>query len=218
MSLNEAFLDDARKRMVDSQLRPNKITDPRILEAMRHLPRERFLPPDRAILAYTDQNIGLGAGRVMLQPMVLARMVQAAAPAAGERVLAAASGTGYAAALLAALGCEVTALDNHTDTARAALAEIAPGVSLVTGPLTAGWAANAPYDLILIEGAVPAVPLTIASQLKPGGRLLTIIGGDGGTAHAAEAELAPGGVSVRALFDCQCPILPEFAPAPAFEF
>jgi protein-L-isoaspartate(D-aspartate) O-methyltransferase len=219
---NADFIADARKRMVDSQLRPNKVSDPRILNAMRHLPRERFLPASFAALAYADQNVKLAPGRVLLQPMVLARLVQAAEPAAGEKVLVAGAGTGYSAALLAALGCAVTALEEAgplLDHAKSALAAVAPSVTLVSGSLPAGFPSGAPWDLILIDGAVPAVPVSIASQLnRETGRLVTIISDGDHTGRAVQAEPTSAGVSVHALFDCLCPVLPGFAPAPAFEF
>ena len=225
---SDAFLTDARNRMVDSQVRPNRVSDPRILDAMRHLRRERFLPDAQLALAYADQNVPLGGGRVMLQPLALARLVQAAEPLPGEKVLVAAAGTGYSAAVFAALGCDVTALEEPgalLDIARTALAASAPGVKLVSGSLPAGWPAGAPYDIILIDGAVPEVPANIAGQLnRQTGRLLTIVGATAGRGSsqrsglAVHAEPTPAGVSVRALFDCLCPILPGFAVAPAFEF
>ncbi len=153
---SQAFAD-ARNRMVDSQVRPNKVTDPRILAAMRHLPRERFIPPDLAALAYADADVPLGAGRVLIEPMVIARLLQLAAVAVGERTLVVGAGTGYGAAVLAACGARVTALEESAPLlaiARSILAELAPGVSLVSGPLAAGWPPGAPYDVILIEGAV----------------------------------------------------------------
>ena len=210
----DAFLTDARKRMVDSQVRPNKVSDPRILDAMRHLPRERYLPASLIALAYSDQNIDLGHGRVMLQPMVLARMVQALVPLRGERALVV--GTGYAAALLAALGCEVTVLEDQAEPRHGFQA---PVVNRVSGPLAAGWPEGAPYHVILVEGAVPSVPPSLAGQLHTGeGRLVAILGEPGRTSHAIHAEAVPGGVSQRALFDCQCPVIPGFAAAPVFEF
>ena len=107
----QAFAE-ARNRMVDSQVRPNKVTDPRIIAAMRRLPRERFLPPHLAALAYADEDVPLGEGRVLIEPTVIARLVQLTAVAAGERALVVAAGTGYGAALLAACGARVTALED----------------------------------------------------------------------------------------------------------
>jgi len=216
------FLADARGRMVDSQLRPNKVNDPRILDSMRYLPRERFLPPGLAAQAYADQNIDLGSGRVLMQPMALARLVQAADLRRGDKVLIVGANTGYSAALLASLGCDVVALEEPgamADQARHVLAELAPGVSCVSGLLAAGWTAAAPYDAILIDGTVPAIPVVLAGQAKPDtGRVLAIIGGTGRPGYAAEALPAAGGVSVRALFDAAVPVIPAFAPAPAFAF
>jgi len=223
-ALPNGFLIDARNRMVDSQLRPNKVSDARILDAARVLPRERFLPAAQLALAYADQNVPLSGGRVMLQPLVLARLVQAGEPVAGDKVLVVGAGSGYSATLFAALGCSVIALEEPgplLELARSALAATAPGVRLVSGALPPGWPADAPYDIILIEGAVPEVPANIASQLdRQTGRLLTIVASttSGRTGLAVQAEPTPAGVSVRALFNFVCPILPGFAAAPAFEF
>jgi protein-L-isoaspartate(D-aspartate) O-methyltransferase len=218
----DGHLAEARARMVDSQLRPNKVSDRRLLNAMRHLKRERFPPKALHALAYADDNIDLGGGRVMLQPMVLARMVQAAAPLAGETALVVGAGTGYSAALLAALGCVVMALEEAAallDLAGATLAAEAPAVTLVRGPLSSGWGLGAPYHLILAEGAMPEVSETLIGQLhRETGRLVTIVSDGRRNGYAALAEPTPAGVSVRALFDCICPLLPGFAQAPAFEF
>ena len=140
---------EARNNMVDSQVRPNKVNDPRIIDAMRRLPRERFLPPALASVAYADDDVKLGRGRVLVQPMVIARLVQLTAVVAGERALVVAAGSGYGAALLAACGARVTALEEDETLlalARPSLAELAPSVSLVSGPLAAGWPAGAPYE------------------------------------------------------------------------
>jgi len=218
---HDDFLTDARNRMVDSQIRPNKVSDPRILDAMRHLPREMFLPEGLRALAYSDQNVPLGNGRVLLQPMVLARLVQAAEALPNETALVIAAGTGYSAALLAAIGCKVTALESGGASlpAKSALAAAAPLVTSETGSLREGWPAGGPYDIILIDGAVSEVPSALASQLRHGsGRLLTIIRNSEHTGYAVQAEPTQAGISVRQLFDCVCPLLPEFVPAPTFKF
>ena len=115
--------------MVDSQIRPNKVVDPRILRAMRELPRERFVPTALRSLAYADEDVPLGNGRALMEPMVLARLVQIAAPVAGERVLVVGAGGGYGAAVLAACGANVTALEEDEallGLARQLLPAIAP--------------------------------------------------------------------------------------------
>lgn len=213
---------DARQNMVDSQIRPNKVSDPRILAAMRTLPRHRFLPAEQAALAYADEDVPLGHGRVLMEPMVLARLLQAAEPVEGERVLIVGAGVGYGAAVLTACGCRVTALEEDAtlhDRSRDVLIEFAPGVAAVSGPLTAGWPSAAPYDIIVIEGAIPEIPAAIAQQLRAEtGRLVTVLRGPGRTGQAVFAEYADGVVRSQPLFDCATPTLPAFQPAPAFEF
>jgi protein-L-isoaspartate(D-aspartate) O-methyltransferase len=214
---------EARNNMVDSQVRPNKVTDPRIIEAMRLLPRERFVPPGLASLAYADEDIALGDGRVLMEPMVIARLVQLAAVSAGERALVVAAGTGYGSALLAACGSRVTALEEAPSLlkiARAILGEVAPGVSLVTGPLAAGWPPGAPYDVILIEGGVPDIPPAIGEQLhKETGRLVTVLWrGEGCNCQAVLAEATPAGLRAQPMFDCATPPIPSLLPRPGFVF
>jgi protein-L-isoaspartate(D-aspartate) O-methyltransferase len=222
MAMPAEHFADARNCMVDSQIRPNRVADPRILAAMRRLPRERFLPANVQSLAYADEDVPLGNGRYMMEPMVLARLLQAAAPSGAERVLVVAAGTGYGAAVLAACGCRVTALEEDPallSIATAVLAVEAPGVSIVSGPLASGWPSQAPYDLILIEGAVAAIPPALAAQLhRETGRLLTAIRRDGGITQAVQAEATGSGVGLCALFDCGTPEIPSLKKAPSFAF
>jgi protein-L-isoaspartate(D-aspartate) O-methyltransferase len=216
------LLAEARNRMVDSQVRPNRVTDPRILAAMRRLPRERFLPPSLATLAYADEDVPLGNGRVMIEPMVIARLIQLAAPMPGERALVVAAGTGCGAALLAACGARVTALEDDAALlalARSALTELAPDVNLVTGPLASGWAMGAPYDVIMIEGAVREIPPAVGQQLNhDGGRLVTVIRGDTRVGQVVLAEPTPVGLRAQPWFDCATPPIPSLLPAPSFVF
>jgi protein-L-isoaspartate(D-aspartate) O-methyltransferase len=213
---------EARNRMVDSQVRPNKVTDPRIIAAMRQLPRERFVPPERASLAYVDEDVPLAGGRVLIEPMVIARMVQLTAVAPGERLLVVAAGTGYGAAILASCGARVTALEEDASLlaiAHEKLAEFAPSVSLVSGALSAGWPAGAPYDAILIEGAVQTIPPRIGEQLhRETGRLVAICIGDNGCGQAVLAEVTPAGLRAQPMFDCATPLIPELVKTPGFVF
>ncbi len=212
----------ARSRMVDSQVRPNKVADPRILRAMRELPRERFLPPRLRALAYIDEDVPLGAGRVLIEPMVIARLVQLAAPAKGDRALVVACGPGYGSALLAACGARVIALEEDrqlAETARETLQELVPSVDVVTGPLAAGWQAGAPYDIILIEGAVPDIPPPLARQLRlESGRLVGVLSVEGALGHAVLAEATPAGLRPRPVFDCATPVIPALRRKPGFAF
>lgn len=219
----EAFdFTDARNRMVDSQIRPNKVTDPRILSAMRQLPRERFLPPELRTRAYLDEDVPLGGGRVLMEPLVIARLVQLLAPGAGERALVVGAGVGYGAALLASCGVRVTALEEEPALAALAestLAELAPGVSVVVGPLAAGWKSGAPYDLVLIEGAVADIPDVIGAQLRADtGRLATVRVRNGAIGSAVLAEPTPFGLRAQPMFDCATGLLQSLMAKPVFTF
>ncbi len=150
---------EARRFMVDGQLRPNRVEDPRIVAAMRDLPRERFVPAALAPRAYADADLPLPGGRAMLKPMVLAQLVQLAGLRRGERALVLAAGTGFGAALLAAIGGSVTAVESDPALlaiARAALPAAVPAgsVTLVEADPAQGHAAGAPYEVIIIEGGV----------------------------------------------------------------
>jgi protein-L-isoaspartate(D-aspartate) O-methyltransferase len=210
----------ARNMMVDGQVRPNKVTDPRIIAAMRNLRREQFLPPELAARAYCDEDVALGGGRALMEPMVIARLVQSMALRVGEAVLVCACGTGYGAALLASCGAAVTAFEEDSrllSIARTALAACAPAVKLVPGSLTEGYPGE--WDIILIEGAVPAIPPAYATLLRPGvGRLLTILTGPGRIGHAVIAEPNGAGLATRTLFDCATPVLPALVRPAAFAF
>lgn len=216
---------DPRNRMVDSQIRPNKVTDPRILTAMRTLPRERFLPPGLAPLAYSDEDVPLGNGRALMEPMLTARLIQLLAPVAGERVLVVGSSVGYGAAVLAACGVRVIALEEDAALlalAQPALAALAPGVSQVVGPLSAGWAADAPYDAVLIEGAVTAPPAAVVAQLRQEtGRLVTVLRAGSDASQPGQAvlgEATQAGMQLRPAFDCATPLIPVLLAKPWFRF
>ena len=222
MATQADIFSDARKNMVDSQIRPNRVTDPRILEAMRTLPRERFVPAAALSLAYADEDVPLGNGRYMTEPRVLAKMLQAAALQPQERVLVVGANTGYSAAVLEACGCRVTALEEDAsllEIAKTVLASEAPGVNLVSGPLAAGWPSHAPYDLILIEGAVPEIPAALADQLhRETGRLITAVCHEGRATKAVQAEMTQAGLSISPIFDCGTKPVPSFRRAPVFAF
>ena len=215
----------ARNLMVDGQLRPNKVTDRRILDTMRALPREAFVPAAKASRAYIDDDLPLTAKRVLMRPLVLARLIQLARPHPGETALVVGSGTGYAAALLAACGVQVTALEEDATLialARHALTLVAPqrsgAISIVEGKLAEGHAEGAPYDLILIDGAVRAIPPVIGRQVAATGRLVTVIAREGGSGVAVLAEPSTGGLRTQPAFDANTSLLPELLPAPTFSF
>lgn len=213
----------ARRHMVDGQLKPNRVTDPAILLAFEDLPRERFVPAALAVRALSDEDLPLGRGRFLLQPMSLARLVQLTAPRPGDRALVLAAGPCYGAAILARLGLEVTAVED--DPALLALAEaalplcgLAPGALRIVKANPADPPDAGPYDVILIEGAVPAVPPAVSAALAEGGRLVAVRRTAAEPGSAILGRRAGGAFSVTEAFDCRTPVLPAFAPAPRFDF
>jgi protein-L-isoaspartate(D-aspartate) O-methyltransferase len=211
----------ARRNMVEGQLRPNRVTNAQLLAAVGALPREKFLPEGLRSIAYSDEDVPLGGGRFLMEPMVLARLIQTLQPRETDRALVVASGRGYGAALLSRLVKSVVAVE--CDAALAAAAsqtarELAlANIEQKVGPLEAG--AAGPYDVILIEGAVQQVPAAIVEQLVDGGRLATIVAGPPGALGTAQLFVKEGGVaSARPLFDAGTPSLPGFAPPPRFTF
>src|ERR1700751_5695564 len=164
----------ARSHMLESQLRPNKVTDDRVLNAFASIRRELFVPEHLRPVAYIDEDLPLGGGRYLMEPMVAARLLQEAAITRTDAVLIVAVGTGYETALIATLARSVLALEEDPELARharAALAEhaIAP-VSVVEGPLHEGYRPRAPYDVILFGGAGVGMRQDINAQLAEGGR------------------------------------------------
>lgn len=211
---------EARRRMVDGQLRPNRVTDPALLAALLALPRERFVPAAHRARAYADEEVPLGGGRWMAAPMTTARLLQLAAPRTGERALVAGSGSGYGAALLDMLGLAVVAVEDAPAPlaiARAALAGH-PAVRLIEADPAGGAAADGPFDIVLIEGEVPELPIALAAQLAPGGRMIAVVGDAGRSGRATIGRQAGGTFSVLPAFDLSAAPIPAFAAVPGFVF
>jgi protein-L-isoaspartate(D-aspartate) O-methyltransferase len=211
----------ARRNMVEGQVRTADVTDLRILSAMLDIPRENFVPPSAAGLAYLDLDLPLdeGGSRRLLKPMVLAKLIQAADVKPSDRVLDVGCATGYAAAVLARIASQVVALEQDTElaqTARSALANCA-SVTVVEGPLAGGWAQGAPYEVILFEGATDVVPQAFLPQLKDGGRLVCVLGSGPGSKAMLYCRTGEE-LGWRSIFDAGAPLLPGFAKAPAFAF
>ncbi len=210
----------ARQLMVDGQLRPNKVREPRLIAALRALPRERFVPPELRAFAYIDDDVKIAPGRVLIKPLVMARLIQLAAPRPGEAALVVGAGTGYGAAILAELGVQVTALEEEATLMAFARQAASPahGISFVSGKLADGCADRGPFDLVLIEGAVRAIPERIARQVAQNGRLVTVLAPVGAAPTGVIAEPSLGGMRARPAFDAATALLPELLPAAAFAF
>jgi len=212
----------ARINMVEGQLRPNKVHDPRLVAAFINVPREQFVPKAQRGIAYVDEDIPVGNGRYLMEPMVLARLLQEARIGAQDMVLDIGCGTGYSAALIGRLAATVVAVESDAElAAQAAQNLMAVGVDnvvLMQGPLTAGWAAQQPYDVIVLDGAVTEVPAVLLDQLAEGGRLVAVLAPPGHVGHARLYQKIGGVVSGRVLFEAAVRLLPGFEPAPQFEF
>jgi protein-L-isoaspartate(D-aspartate) O-methyltransferase len=213
----------ARRMMVDGQVRTSDVTDRRLIAAMLDVPRERFVPAEKAGLAYMDLDIPVSApgaaARYLIKPMVLAKLIQAAEIGEGDAVLDAGCATGYASALLARLAGSVTALEEDASLAQLArkALETLTNVTVVNGPLTGGWPGAAPYDVILLDGATEVVPKALLRQLKDGGRLVCVLG-RAPTGRAMIYRAQDGEVGGRVLFDANAPVLPGHVSAPDFVF
>jgi protein-L-isoaspartate(D-aspartate) O-methyltransferase len=213
----------ARRSMVDSQLRTNKVTDPRLLTAFETVPRELFVEPALADVAYCDEDMPCGVGRWLMEPFVAARLLQSLGIGAGDVVLDVGCGTGYEAAIIAHLAATVVGLESDpalVARANALMTELAiDNAVIVEGDLVEGHSAQAPYDAIFVSGAVAEVPESLLGQLGEGGRLGAVCVTPGCQTGSATLFLRRGGVvSSRKLFDAAVPLLPGFEPKPGFVF
>jgi protein-L-isoaspartate(D-aspartate) O-methyltransferase len=211
----------ARTHMVNGQILPNKVTDRRVIDAMSEIPREEFLPKSLRSVAYVDEDLGMGDGRYLMEPMIFARMVQEAQIKPDDAVLDVGCLTGYSGAVLSRMANVVMCLEENEDFAERAneilVEKSADNAVVVKGKLVEGYAAQGPYDVIFIEGCVGAVPPFILDQLAEGGRLLTVELVDG-VGVASIYTCYHGDIGVRRLFDAQAPILPGFEPVTEFQF
>ena len=205
----------ARQAMVDSQLRPQGVNDPSVIAAMSLVPREKFVPDEQRPLAYADRAIPLGEGRAMPAAAVTGMLLTALTPLRDETALVVGAGTGYAAAVLAEMGIKAVALESSPElVARAKKL----GVSAVEGPLAEGHRRGAPYDFILIDGAVEVIPDTLIAQLKDGGRLGGAIVDRGGITRLFVGRKAGGGFGFHTIADSATPALPGFERPREFTF
>lgn len=204
----------ARAAMVENQLRPQGVTDRAALDAMGTVPRERFVPDDVRPLAYTDRAVAIGDGRFLPAPAVLGQLLTQMMPERGQRALVVGAGTGYSAAVLAHMGLETVALESSAELVATAR-EL--GVNVVEGPLEAGHKKRAPYDQILIDGAVEFIPAPIVAQLADGGRLGTALV-DRGITRLIVGRKAGDAFGYLTVGDAGVPVLPGFTRAKAFSF
>ena len=217
-STDTASFDAMRHAMVASQLRTNAVSDQRVVAAMARVPREDFLPADVRALAYRDSAIPLGAGRSANLPMATGRLLTEAYLTATDRVLLIGAATGYTAAVLAEIVAQVVAVESDADLvaiARDALAGVG-NVEIVEGPMAEGHA-GAPYDVLIVDGAIAQVPDALVSQVKPGGRVVAGLI-ERGVTRLASGRKTDGGFGLAAFVDTDCVELPGFESPTPFRF
>ncbi len=207
-----------RLTMVESQVRVNDVTDARVVEAMRTVPRERFVPTVRRGIAYADAALEIVQGRFLLEPRVLAKLLQLAEVKPTDTVLDVACATGYSTAVLAQIARKVTGLEQDADLVRMAVEAVnVPNATVVQGSLAEGHKPNAPYDVILVNGALETRPDILLGQLAEGGRLVAVMKTD--AQGRATIFLKDGGkIGTRADFDAAAPILAGFRQKAGFVF
>lgn len=216
--MTEHNFDHMRRAMVASQLRTTGVNNPRVLAAMGAVARERFVPDAYVAAAYADLLVPLEGGRQLNAPMSLGRMLSEAGLTGEERALVIGAATGYGAAVLARLVASVVALEEAPELAAFAHERLAgTGVEVVEGPLDRGWEAKAPYDFVLIDGAVEHVPQAIVGQIADGGELaLALL--DGGVARLSVGRVIGGALGFTTYADAASAILPGFQTPRAFSF
>lgn len=215
-------VEQARFNMIEQQIRPWEVLDPQVLDLLFVVKRENFTPPACAALAFADMEIPIGHGQVMLAPKIEAKLLQELAPKKTDKALEIGTGSGYMTALLAARASFVVSIEIDPELAELARQNLAASgcanVRVETGDGARGWVQNAPYDLIVLSGAVSQIPSEIQAQLAVGGRLAAIVG----EAPAMTAQLvtctAPGTYDTVQLFETVVPPLQGFAAASRFRF
>lgn len=211
----------ARGAMVDCQIRPSDVASYPIILAMLKVPREEFVPASLRPVAYLGEHVPLAPRRVVLDPRVFAKMLDAIDVGPADLVLDVGCGLGYSAAILSRMAQAVIAVEEIPELAVEAEAALAAhgadNVVVETGPLAQGRAEHGLYDAVVIEGGVERVPQAIEDQLKPGGRIVAIFM-SGAYGQARIGVRTPEGIAWRRAFDAAAPVLPGFEAAKAFEF
>jgi protein-L-isoaspartate(D-aspartate) O-methyltransferase len=219
MSLDMSDFSSRRVMMVDTQIRPSDVTKFPIIEAMLSVPREVYVPQDKREAAYLGGNVAISAQRVLLEPRSLAKLLDALDIQPDELVLDLGCGLGYSAAILARMAEAVIAVEEDEALATEAQATLSAqsvdNAAVIVGPLAAGSAKNAPYDVITIQGGVEQVPQAILDQLKEGGRIGAVFM-EGALGVARIGYKLDGKVSWRYAFNASAPVLVGFAALPAF--
>ena len=221
--MHSELFDTARKAMVESQIRANKVIDEGVIAAFSDVPREIFVPKSMRDIAYVDEDISLSGGRYVMEPMVMARMIQSLELQKTDNVMSIGAGTGYGSAVLSSMVASVIAIETRAQMVEKAQQIVAGldigNVAVVKSRLQDGYPSEAPYQAIIIEGGVEHVPAALFEQLSEGGRLVSVLRPQGREVGEATIwEKRAGHVTSRALFTAQVPVLDEFKVKPKFTF
>ncbi len=202
----------SRRNMVESQIRTNRVTDQRIIDAIGKIPREQFVPKHLENLAYIDHSLEISPGRYLMESMVFARLIQGASVRNDDICLDVGCGSGYSSVVLGEIAGTVVALESNSDLAKKAESNFkksgADNIFLITAPLDEGYSGQAPYDVIVVNGSVERLPEMLLNQLNEGGRLVSIISKKSTSGRAKLFEKRHGHISERELFDATAPDLP----------
>ena len=214
-------VEAARRAMVNSQIRVNDVTDPRLLEALGTMPRELFVPKAQASTVYGERDIPLEAGRFLIKPREFAKLVDALEIEDSDLILNIGAGRGYSAAILGRLGETVVALEPNEKLrtcAEKALSMVhADNVAVIDGDLRAAAPEQGPFDVIFVDASVSSIPQSWLDQLAENGRL-GVFERDGGAGHGVVYVRSHGSIGRRVAFDASVPYLPGFEPTKAFSF
>lgn len=207
----------ARAAMVASQLRTSGVNDARVVAAMAQVEREKFLPESQRPFAYRDRGLPLGAGRVQNPPLATGLLLTEAHIRPEDKVLIVGAAGGYAAAVAAKLAAQVVAVEADADLAASARSALGGAAELVEGPLEQGASASAPYDVLVIDGAVEEIPAALVEQVRPGGRIVAGLA-DRGVTRLASGVRSTGGFGLTSFADVECAVLPGFEKPRGFTF
>ena len=221
--MNEQSFDHARKIMLESQIRPNKVIDESVLSAFSDTPRELFVQKSMQNIAYIDEDLPLSNGRYLMEPMVLARLIQSLELKISDNVMIIGVGTGYSAAIISKIVTSVIGIESRAPLIQKAESNLAQlditNTVLFKERLQEGYSKAAPYNAILIDGGVSCVPNSILNQLADDGKFVSIYRTDGVAAGEASLWMRSGdNFSRTCLFNAQVPTLEEFKEKPEFQF
>lgn len=212
----------ARLNMVENQIRTNNVIDPAVTRALAEIPREIFVPKPMRGFAYVDDDLDVGGGRFIIEPLILARLVSGAGIKPDDVVLNIGDATGYATAVLSRLAQTVVTLECDGEWAGRAGQTLndlgVDNAAVVQGALELGFGAQAPYDVIVFSGAVTEIPQAICRQLTDGGRLVAVVEAVPGVGKGTLVVRVGDTFGRRILFDAATPLLPGFVPKPKFVF